>query len=301
MRIDPKLIIHFAVIAEEGSFTRAARRLRVAQPWLSARLHKLEEMLGFRLIERTTRSLSLTEKGAEFLAAARNVAEASEAADCLALQLGRSNRGVLRIGAPPYSKAIRERRELIDAFAIAHPTVSVEIETGWSLALLGRLDRRDIDLAFIMGDLDITGFESVILRRFGVALTMARDHPWSAEPTLSPKALAGRPVEVFVRNLNPILWDTLYAPLIDAGAAFIEVPEVAEGPPDRMRSPDALAAYLDFGGYDAGLADVVRIPLAAPALVPFQLVRPVSQLSNAGEDFWQSARLIGGKEPPLTR
>lgn len=294
MAIDPKLMIDFATIAENGSFTRAAQRLRVAQPWLSARIHKLEQIIGYRLFDRTTRSVTLTERGAELFEAARNVAKAAEAADRLALQLGRRNRTVLRIGAPPYSKIIRERRVLIGEFANAHPDVSLEIETGWSLALLGRLETGNIDLAFIMGDTEATGFESLVLKRFGVALSLDRDHPWAKSTSISPDATIGRTIEVFIRNLYPGLWDRLYAPLIKAGAHLIEVPELAEGAPDRMRSPDAVAAYFDFGADDAGFAEVVRIPLAAPATVPFQLLRNIAEPSKAGDEFWQFARLRGG-------
>lgn len=295
MPIDPKLMIDFAAIAEEGSFTRAAQRLRVAQPWLSARIHKLEQTVGYRLFDRTTRSVSLTERGAELFEAARDVARAAEAADRLALQLGRRNQTVLRIGAPPYSKIIRERRELIGDFALAHPEVSLEIEIGWSLALLGRLDAGNIDLAFIMGDTRATGFENVVLKRFGVALSLGRDHPWAKLPSISPEATIGQPIEVFIRNLNPGLWDRLYAPLIKAGAHLVEVPEMAEGAPDRMRSPEAVAAYFDFGADDAGSAEIVRIPLAAPAIVPFRLVRHIAQPSKIGEEFWQFARCRSGE------
>lgn len=287
-------MIDFATIAENGSFTRAAQRLRVAQPWLSARIHKLEQIIGYRLFDRTTRSVTLTERGAELFEAARNVAKAAEAADRLALQLGRRNRTVLRIGAPPYSKIIRERRELIGEFANAHPDVSLEIETGWSLALLGRLETGNIDLAFIMGDTEATSFESLVLKRFGVALSLDRDHPWANSSSISPDATSGQTIEVFIRNLYPGLWDRLYAPLIKAGAHLIEVPELAEGAPDRMRSPDAVAAYFDFGADDAGFAEVVRIPLAAPATVPFQLLRNIAEPSKAGDEFWQFARLRGG-------
>lgn len=294
MPIDPKLMIDFAVIAEEGSFTRAALRLRVAQPWLSARIHKLEKIVGYRLFDRTTRSLSLTGPGAELFEAARNVATAADAAERLARQLGRRDRGVLRIGAPPYSKIIRERRELIAAFTLAHPTVSVEIESGWSLPLLDRVDRGDLDLAFIMGDVDSACVESLVLKQYGAALSVDLHHPWASASSIPPQATAGRPVEVFVRNLNPGLWDRLHAPLIEVGAHLVEVPEMAEGAPDRMSSPDAIAAYFDFGSDNAGSTNVVRIPLAAPPTVAFRLVRHIAQPSRAGEAFWQFARFRGG-------
>lgn len=294
MRIDPKLIVDFVTIAEEGSFTRAAQRLRVAQPWLSARLHKLESALGFRLLDRTTRSLSLTERGAEFLVAARQVAEACEAADRLALQLHRSNRSVLRIGAAPYTRIIRQRRDLIEGFARSHPTVSLELETGWSLALLGRLDAGEIDLTFLMGEVDPDRFDSILLKSFGVALTLSREHPLAQETSLSAATIANWPIQVFTRSLYPELWDVLYAPLIARNARLIEVAEMAEGPPQRMDSATDIAAFFDFGADDVATGDLVRISLAEAVAVPFQLLRRAGHMSPEGQDFWDLALVTHG-------
>lgn len=289
MRIDPRLIIEFAAIAQEGSYTRAAQRLRVAQPWLSARVHKLEELLGFRLLDRTTRSVSLTERGAEFFPVACSLAEASEAADKLALQLRRSSLSVLRIGAAPYTKIIRQRRELIDAFATSNPNVHLELETGWSLALLGRLDAGEIDLTFMMGEVDVTRFEGIPLKHFGVALTMSRDHLLAGARSLPVGALADQRIQVFTRSLNPQLWDLMHAPLISAGCQFIEIPEMAEGAPNQMDSPTEIAAFFDFGADDVGAVDVVRVPLAAPANIPFRLLRRFATPSPAAQSFWELA------------
>jgi hypothetical protein len=59
------------VLAEELSFTRAARRLGIAQPALSAQISRLERRLGSKLVERSTRSVELTSAGHELLALAR--------------------------------------------------------------------------------------------------------------------------------------------------------------------------------------------------------------------------------------
>ncbi|GAB7554277.1 LysR family transcriptional regulator [Novosphingobium resinovorum] len=103
MRIDPRLLIEFAAVAEEASFTKAAERLRIAQPWLSARIKKLETMLGFGLIDRTTRHVALTQRGRTFLEAARAVTIASEAANALAQNLRHRE----RVGSrPPFESRV---------------------------------------------------------------------------------------------------------------------------------------------------------------------------------------------------
>ena len=63
MKLDPRIVVQFVVIAEEASFTRAARRLHVAQPWLSGRIKRFEEQLGFSLFVRNAHGIELTSKG----------------------------------------------------------------------------------------------------------------------------------------------------------------------------------------------------------------------------------------------
>lgn len=68
-----------AVLADELSFTRAARRLGVAQPALSAQISRIERRLGRKLVERSTRSVVLTPAGQDLVARARRVLAEAEA------------------------------------------------------------------------------------------------------------------------------------------------------------------------------------------------------------------------------
>jgi hypothetical protein len=62
--IPPADMILFAIVVREGSFTRAARQLGITKQTVSERIAKLEERLGVRLLERTTRRLRVTDPGA---------------------------------------------------------------------------------------------------------------------------------------------------------------------------------------------------------------------------------------------
>lgn len=271
----------------------------MAQPWLSARLNKLETIFGFRLLDRTTRSVTLTERGAAILPVAEELARLSQVADRLALQLERQKRRVLRIGAAPSTKVIRHRHELLNDFALAHTEYSLELESAWSIPLLAKLEAGEIDLTFMMGAVDGAKFERIVLAQYGLAVSVSRSHPWASRQLLKPSDLAQCNVQVFTRNLNPGLWDMLYAPLVEVSSRLVEMPEFAEGAPNRMRSPDDVAAFFDFGGDDPVGMDVIRIPVRSHVRVPFQLLRTMHSAADASSAFWNMA--VARAERPTRR
>ena len=69
--LDLRLVRYFVVVAEQRHFGRAANTLRVAQPSLSRQIHRLEQQLGARLLDRTPRGSQLTEAGEVFLPRAK--------------------------------------------------------------------------------------------------------------------------------------------------------------------------------------------------------------------------------------
>ncbi len=96
MHLEVEQLRALATLAEELSFTRAARRLGVAQPALSARISRMERRLGRQLVERSTRSVRITPAGLDLLARAEPMlaeAQAAEAAGAAAAQLSRGSSG----------------------------------------------------------------------------------------------------------------------------------------------------------------------------------------------------------------
>jgi DNA-binding transcriptional LysR family regulator len=117
----------FVAVARTGSFTLAAKRLGVPTSTLSRRIQALEEVLGVRLLNRTTRSLSLTDAGERYLAEVEPIVEAIEEANHSIHHLRQSVTGRLRLTAPYYLGELFVADWLI-AFQNAHPGVSVELQ-----------------------------------------------------------------------------------------------------------------------------------------------------------------------------
>src|ERR1700757_723134 len=91
----------FAKVVEAKGFSEAARRLKIPVSTVSRRVTELEDQLGVRLIERSTRNLRLTELGAEVLEHAIRSAELSEAVESIVSNRLADVSGTLRLSAPP--------------------------------------------------------------------------------------------------------------------------------------------------------------------------------------------------------
>ena len=116
----------FAKVIEAGSFSEAARRLKMPVSTVSRRLSDLEDQLGVSLLERSTRSLRLTDIGADILDHALHILEISKAVEGLVSNQLSSVTGTLRLSAPP-SLSDSLLIPLIGAFQSSYPDVRVQV------------------------------------------------------------------------------------------------------------------------------------------------------------------------------
>lgn len=123
---DLNALVVFAKVVEANSFSEAARRLNMPVSTVSRRIADLEQDLGIRLLERSTRSLRLTELGSEVLEQARRSAELSEAIDNIVSNRMANVAGALRLSAPP-SISDTLLAPIVSAFQAAYPNVRVQI------------------------------------------------------------------------------------------------------------------------------------------------------------------------------
>ncbi|MCB1512433.1 MAG: LysR family transcriptional regulator [Hyphomicrobiaceae bacterium] len=134
----------FAKVAALGSLSATARALGMSQTMATKHVAALEERLGVRLFNRSTRRLSLTEAGRSYLDAVERILEDLQEADALASLQARQVRGTLRLNAP-VSFGLRKVAPLLPALTVRHPELQVElglndrhvdlVEEGWDLAI----------------------------------------------------------------------------------------------------------------------------------------------------------------------
>ncbi len=116
----------FAAAAEEGSLSAAGRRLRMPLATVSRKLANLEAHLGARLLIRTTRQLTLTDAGRDYLAASREILDRVDEAERLAAGVHATPRGQLVIAAPLVFGRLHVV-PVVAAFLEAHPEVDVRL------------------------------------------------------------------------------------------------------------------------------------------------------------------------------
>lgn len=146
MNIKYRPLKAFLLAVDSGSFTHAASQLGVTQPSFTALIQDLEEVLGLRLFERTTRSISLTSAGQDFYSRVqRPIADLEEAYRSLA-DLAAVRRGNVALGALP-STALTLLPAAVGALRLAHPALKVRVVEAHNDELMAMLRTNQIEFA----------------------------------------------------------------------------------------------------------------------------------------------------------
>jgi len=139
----------FARVVESNSFTGAARRLGMSKAAVSKQVSKLEERLGARLLNRTTRRLSLTEVGAAFYERCARIVAEAEDAELAVTRLNATPRGTLKIDAP-VNFGMQYLAPLLPPFMLRNPELRVDVNFNDSFV---DLIEEGCDLAVRIGQL----------------------------------------------------------------------------------------------------------------------------------------------------
>jgi DNA-binding transcriptional LysR family regulator len=256
--MDLRQIAYVEAVARTANFTRAAAELHVAQPALSVAIRRLEEELGVRLFERTSRRVSLTPAGAAFLDRAGRV---NREVDALAQEMreyASGVRGLLRLSA--WYHVEPDLVDFIRDFTAANAFVEVSIQELSAADTAAALRAGEIDLAVVVQfpDVDLSDFGRVALRTEPAVLVTRADDPLAGQESLDLAAVSGRSLVV----TRP---GTGLRRLVDHVFA-------AEHPPRIAIETNELAAMVAFAS--AGLGCAILTPtIAREADFPVSLVR----------------------------
>jgi DNA-binding transcriptional LysR family regulator len=174
---------YFVAVAEELHFSRAAERLHVAQPAVSEQVRKLEEELGVRLLNRTKRTVSLTDAGAALLAEARRVLQQVEVARLAIQQVRDRTASRLRIGYTPASLPASVPKAL-QHVAASMSGLETILEPGFGLELIAAVRDGRLDAAVVPLPAPTAGLRTTHLGRERAVAAFPVRHRHAARPAI---------------------------------------------------------------------------------------------------------------------
>ena len=254
----------FATLAEELHFGRAAARLHIVQPALSAQIRALEEYVGAQLFERNRHRVELTEEGMLFLPEAlATLRQAGRALEVLQ-QAAAGDVGILRL-AFVSSTLSHLLPQLVRTLEQRHPHIELELKDMPSQAQARALLDNALDFGLVRLPLNAPGVHTRMLFEESLVVALPQEHPLCAKRRIKPQDLAGCPVLVLARKFAPGLYDQMLAGFHRRKVTLTIAREMGE-----FTSQLALVAaglgigILPSGAASALPAGVVTLPLALP-------------------------------------
>jgi DNA-binding transcriptional LysR family regulator len=233
MNVELRHLRYFVAVAEDASFTGAARRLHVAQQVLSTQVRQLEAAVGAQLLERSSRGVALTPAGEAFLRAARDTLAGLDRGVTAARNAASAVSGKLAIGLSGAAGA-EIRTSVIAAFERAYPRVEVSLHSfDLTCPAAGLLDGSS-DVALVRPPVAAPGITLREIWREPRVFVLAAGHPLAGRAVLGLADVAGLPwiaAAPATDGCDPASWrdDFLLSPrpggdvpVIGATAATIE-------------------------------------------------------------------------------
>jgi DNA-binding transcriptional LysR family regulator len=259
---------YFQSVAEELSFSRAAKRLRVAQPALSRAIKQLEHTLGADVLERTRHHVRLTPAGAVLL---REIATLLQQVDESTRRVRRTaagEEGELRLGyiGPPtqpfLGPLLREYRE-------RYPLVSIHLEERtpervWEMVAKGRLSAA---LTRPVLAHEALGLRTILLSEEKLGLVVPAGHPLAKRQSVPWTALAREPLIVLARREGMGLHDAVIAGCRQAGVM-----------PRLAHTPSLIGTVMIYVEAGAGIGVVTESVVTPTPALKFVLLKPLQRV-----------------------
>jgi DNA-binding transcriptional LysR family regulator len=178
--MDYRQLRYFIAVAEELSFSRAAKRLHISQPPLSTQIKAMEDELGTQLLARTRRKVELTQAGQLLLDHARRAVGELDLASETVRRAARGEAGVVRVGFTGSVPMLDMFAELFRSFRSSYPRVKIELRHMSTAKQLRAIADAELDVAIMRPPLDFrpaADLQVHVVWRDRLMVFLPLDHP----------------------------------------------------------------------------------------------------------------------------
>jgi len=216
--LDIRQLECFVAVAEELHFRKAGERLGLSQSALSERISALEHELGARLFFRTTRQVSLTQAGSEFVQDAKRILAEIERSVSNVRHTAESDLRHIRVSGVDQAISMLLPRVLL-GFRKTDPNVHVQVlEISSSEQHSQELIGHRTDVAFVRTPQEDDFITSELLHRQPVEVVLAETNPLSNSASLSASDIVDQPIVGYPKHARPILHEALWSGFRQIGA-----------------------------------------------------------------------------------
>jgi LysR family transcriptional regulator, benzoate and cis,cis-muconate-responsive activator of ben and cat genes len=266
--MDLRHLRYFQAVAEELSFSKAAKRLHVAQPALSRAIKQLESSLGATVLERTRHLVRLTPAGAVLLLEVRLLLHQVEDVAGRVRRTAAGEEGELRLGyiGPPTQPFLGR---LLREYRRKYPLVSIHLEERTPERVWEMVAKRRLSAALTRPVLvhEAIGLRTVTLQEERLGVVVAAEHRFAKRLSLPWSALGGEPLIVLARREGIGLHDAVIAGCRQAGV----IPRLAH-------TPSLIGTVMLYVEAGAGIGVVTESVFAPSAELKFILLKPVQRV-----------------------
>ena len=197
--IELRHLRYFAAVAEELHFGRAAQRLHIAQPPLSQQIRKLEEMLGYPLFTRTSRSVRLTAAGTVFLESTRRTLRNVQRDIDEARSIGRGEVGSLHVGFVG-SAMLTALPGVFRTYREAYPRVRLHLHESFTSRVIEGLENGTLDTGILRDGDQVEGLQVTTILSERFVAVLPANHARAKQKSISPAALRDEPFVYYPRS-----------------------------------------------------------------------------------------------------
>lgn len=285
---------YFVAVAEMENVSRAALKLHVSQPALSRQIRDLDDEIGFSLLERTAKSVRLTDAGRAFLDNARALLQNADEAVTKARAVASAEPTELHVGYSPAPTA-EILPKTLRAFQRKMPNVHVRLHDSRNKDILDGIRDGRLQLGLIVPSLKASAlhdlrYETLFHER--VCVVVAPQHPFARRRAVPIAEVAAEPWIGLTREDYPGYYDylSIIFSKVKQKPRVVEEYDSYNGIISAVEAGTGVALGGDVLGRSFGNRVKLLHLTPEPKPIPVVIVGTKGRLNPAAEQFWQCAK-----------